>query len=217
MIRIILIRHGQTEGNLKKRYIGTTDEDLCAEGMMQVLGKRDLFLKLILPQPDSTRETVMVSSPMKRCLQTAELILGKEMDQKTLLIEDSLRECDFGKFENRNYIEMAGDPEYQQWIDSGGLMPFPGGESQGTFQERTCRGFERFLERYFRDDKDPDSPDRNVILTLFVHGGTIMSLMDRYCASKKPYYEWMVGNAEGYAGLLRKTDHSWVIESEEKI
>ena len=35
-MKIILIRHGMTEGNLKRRYIGTTDEDLintdCLKG-----------------------------------------------------------------------------------------------------------------------------------------------------------------------------------------
>ena len=35
-MKIILIRHGMTEGNLKRRYIGTMDEDLintdCLKG-----------------------------------------------------------------------------------------------------------------------------------------------------------------------------------------
>ncbi len=51
----------------------------------------------------------------------------------------SLRECDFGLFENHNYIELSS-PEYQAWIDSGG-RPFPEGESREAFIRRTLEGF----------------------------------------------------------------------------
>lgn len=29
---IVLIRHGMTEGNVSRRYIGITDENLCPKG-----------------------------------------------------------------------------------------------------------------------------------------------------------------------------------------
>ena len=32
-MKIVLIRHGATAGNIEKRYIGITDEDLCASGI----------------------------------------------------------------------------------------------------------------------------------------------------------------------------------------
>ena len=32
MKKIVIIRHGKTEGNTKKRYIGRTDEGLCNIG-----------------------------------------------------------------------------------------------------------------------------------------------------------------------------------------
>ena len=37
-ILVYLIRHGKTEGNLKKAYIGVTDQPLCLEGRAE-LGK----------------------------------------------------------------------------------------------------------------------------------------------------------------------------------
>lgn len=36
MIDIFFIRHGATEGNLRRRYIGRTDEPLCEAGIAQV-------------------------------------------------------------------------------------------------------------------------------------------------------------------------------------
>ena len=63
MLKIWLIRHGMTEGNRYQRYIGVTDEPLCEEG-------RELLGKFTYPKP----QAVFVS-PLKRCLETATILL----------------------------------------------------------------------------------------------------------------------------------------------
>ena len=40
-MKIVLIRHGATKGNLEKRYIGRTDEDLCGEVRDKARNARD--------------------------------------------------------------------------------------------------------------------------------------------------------------------------------
>lgn len=50
---------------------------------------------------------------------------------------------DFGAFEGHNYQELAGDPAYQRWIDSGGTLPFPEGESREEFIRRNVAGYEK--------------------------------------------------------------------------
>jgi broad specificity phosphatase PhoE len=77
----------------------------------------------------------VVSSPMKRCVQTAEIYFpGQEP-----VIQEKLRESDFGLFENKNYEELKDEPEYQKWLDSGGTIPFPGGESHEAFLKTVQR------------------------------------------------------------------------------
>ena len=44
---------------------------------------------------------------MLRCRQTAEIIYGK-----TDYIENDLRECDFGEFENKCFEELKDNPDY---------------------------------------------------------------------------------------------------------
>ena len=61
-MKLIFIRHGKTAGNLERRYIGRTDEPLCDEGIAEILGK------------EYHDADIVVASPMKRCVQTAELI-----------------------------------------------------------------------------------------------------------------------------------------------
>ena len=68
MIKIYLIRHGQTPGNKLSRYIGTTDEPLSEEG-------RAFLEKLDYPMPDT-----LYVSPLLRCVETAGILFPeKEM------------------------------------------------------------------------------------------------------------------------------------------
>lgn len=171
-MKILLIRHGLTAGNLEKRYIGRTDEPLCPEGVSELR-------KCRFP-----RCAVLVSSPMRRCVQTAEILFPAQ----EIYICEALRECDFGGFEGRNYAGLNGDPAYQAWIDSGGNLPFPGGESPVGFRERCCDGFRQMTQTY--------SGTESIALT--VHGGTIMSILSQFALPHRDYYDWTTANAHGW-------------------
>lgn len=171
-MKILLIRHGKTAGNLEKRYNGRTDEPLCPDGISEL--KQCSF-----PVCD-----ILVSSPLQRCLQTAELLFPA---QKIHVCRD-LRECDFGDFEGKNHAELNGSPLYQTWIDSGGTMPFPNGESPEEFRARSCDGFRRTVCGF----RDADS------IAFVVHGGTIMSVLSEFALPCRGYYDWMTDNAHGW-------------------
>ena len=168
----ILIRHGQTQGNLEHRYIGCrTDEPLCPEGIASLQGKS---------YPPAAKVFV---SPMKRCLETAVLLYP---DVPTEVVED-FGECDFGNWENKNYADLNGREDYQAWIDSGGEMPFPGGESRAEFAARCVRAFDELLTRNLQED-----------CAIIAHGGTIMAIMERYAKPKGNYYDFQARNGNGY-------------------
>ena len=79
MAELYLIRHGKTYGNTLGRYIGTTDEELCEEGreaLKRLKAGRDFA---------AVRPGVVYASPLKRCVQTAE-ILFPEIPVLPLLI-----------------------------------------------------------------------------------------------------------------------------------
>lgn len=175
MLKLYLIRHGMTEGNRLKRYIGTTDEPLCEEG-------RNALLNKTFDQP----EKVFVS-PLLRCRQTADLYFPG-MEQT--VIED-LAECDFGDFENKNFKELSGNKDYQAWIDSNGTLPFPNGESREHFLERNRRGLKQVLAICESEEIH--------FAALVIHGGTIMNLMHVYGEPQKSFYEWHVENGCGIA------------------
>lgn len=180
-VRICIVRHGKTAGNVKRGYIGCrTDEDLCPEGRaeLETFAGQGVY-------PDA--ETLYIS-PMKRCRQTAEIIWPHRAGQAH--VEEDLRECDFGDFDGKSYEELSGVPDFQHWIDSDGKEAFPGGESPADFQDRSCRAFEKVLSEIFRSGASSAA--------LAVHGGTIMSVMQRYADPGKTFYDWHVWNGDGF-------------------
>lgn len=180
MLKIILVRHGATPGNLEKKYIGSTDEELSGWGIQDLLQKRDT---LCYPAADK-----LYVSPLKRCRQTARL-LYPVLEQ--VIIED-LRECDFGQFENKNYLQLQENPAYQLWVDSGGVMAFPEGEHPEDFRRRCVKAFLEVLKREEAGSGEGET------LAFVVHGGTIMSVMAALCTEEKGYFDWQVLNGGGY-------------------
>ena len=178
-IKIWLIRHGMTAGNRQQRYVGTTDELLCEEGRQQIILKRQLI------KSDQDIQNVYVS-PMLRCRETAEILFPAVSQIK----EAGFRECSFGEFEYRNYQELNGHPDYQAWIDSNGILAFPGGESKEECAVRNLEGFQRAVTACIREAITEAA--------LVVHGGTIMNIMEKYALPKKEFYEWHIGNGCGY-------------------
>ena len=184
MIKIALIRHSKTEGNLKGRYIGKTDEHLCEEGIKLAKSKK-------FPQVSH-----IFLSPLKRCIETSNIIYG---ELKPVIFEE-LRECDFGDFENKNYKELSGNKDYQKWIDSNGKMPFPNGETTEQFKERSIIGFDKVVHNIIKNKINSAS--------IIAHGGTIMAILDKYSYPNKEFYCWQVDNCCGY--LIEIDECLWI-------
>ena len=171
-MKITLIRHGMTLGNLEKRYIGRTDETLCPEGIAKLEDKK------------IEKSEILISSPMKRCIETAEILFPRQSFE----ICDNMRESDFGDFERKTSEELSSDKRYQEWIDSNGEMEFPNGELPSDFRNRCCLAFEQITEKYSYAKS----------IAFVVHGGTIMAIMGKYSEPHQDYYNWMTGNASGW-------------------
>ncbi|MBQ3406119.1 MAG: histidine phosphatase family protein [Lachnospiraceae bacterium] len=170
-MELYFIRHGRTPGNKEKRYIGRTDESILPESAADL---RECAARGKYGYPE-----VLFVSPMKRCIETADIIYpGMEMH----IIRD-FRECDFGSFEGKNYRELSGNPDYQKWIDSGGTMSFPEGESMEEMTNRVMKGFYKALD--VANGRDA---------AFVVHGGTIMAVMSRIDGGN--FYDYQLDNGE---------------------
>lgn len=198
-ITLVIIRHGETKSNREHRYLGKTDELLSEEGKEELTeqGKLGAY-----PSVD-----ILFTSPMKRCIQTADILYP---GVSAVPVEE-WTEMDFGAFEGKNYFELRGDERYQTWIDSNGMLPFPGGESREDFILRCEKGFCR-IQREVAKREGKEEIER---IGLVVHGGTIMALMSRYRGGE--YFDYQVGNGRGYICMVKDFEGKPEITEVKKI
>jgi probable phosphoglycerate mutase len=121
--RLILVRHGETALTQQGRYSGRGDPELTDEGQAQAMAAAGRVAGL------SREVTAIVTSPLRRCVRTAELISAEVGAVPVTVIED-LIECDFGRWEGLTFAEVQErwPREMQAWLSSTSVAP-PGGES----------------------------------------------------------------------------------------
>lgn len=136
---IILIRHGQTEWNVKGQLQGSKNSALTDLGKRQadnIAGKVCALVK--------DYDFKVIVSPLGRAIQTAEIItsaLGVSVDMT--IVDPLLREQAFGFWEGMTYEEIK--TRYpDQWEslqgDSWNYAP-PGGESYRMISDRAAAWF----------------------------------------------------------------------------
>ena len=189
-MKLILIRHGATRGNLEHRYLGSTDEALLESEKLRLTGAAVRHRTRLDPV------SLVYISPMKRCRETAEILFpGRQFTEAECLME-----CCFGDFEYRNYQELAGNADYQRFIDSGGTCGFPGGETQAEFIKRVSDGFLKLpmaaqpVKALLTPAGSCEERDEESECALVVHGGTIMALLSAFSEPHGDYFKWQTGN-----------------------
>ena len=211
-IRLTLIRHGATLSNKEGRYLGKTDEALSPEGIG--------MLKKAVTGGNYPTADLLFSGPMKRCLETTQILYPGQ----TPIFVPEWTEMDFGAFEGHNYQELSGDPAYQRWIDSGGTLPFPEGESREEFIRRNVAGYEKmlyYMKMILERSAASEQGDYNTgsektelersdeigaqdagiqSVSAVVHGGTIMALLSHFLGEQ--YFNYQVKCGQGYSGWL---------------
>lgn len=131
----------------------------------------------------SAEKKHVISSGMKRCEETLELLYG-EIPHDT---NRNFGEMDFGEFEMRSYEQMKNDPAYIAWISGDNDANItPGGESGVIMTSRVIRALESLLN----DGKDT---------LLVTHGGVIAAIMAHiYPEENKNRYQWQPSAGGGY-------------------
>ncbi len=130
------VRHGLTELNRDKRVGGRVDVPLIDEGREQAREAREMV--------EGTDFDVVISSPLSRALETAEIVSGAGRDAIT--VDEGCVERSFGEMEGMypsDIREKLPKVEYIRIGDVNYSLNPPGGE---TFEELHARA-EKFLSR----------------------------------------------------------------------
>lgn len=146
-MKIYYVRHGQTDYNLaKKMQGGETEKDLNQEGIRQAYKtKKEL---------ENIEYDIVICSPMKRTIQTAEII--NEGRNIPIIIDEGIRERKLGEYEEKDVTE---ETEKNIW-DYKANNDIQGGENLYEFEKRIIE----FL-------KDTKKKYDNKKVLIVAHGG----------------------------------------------
>ncbi len=137
VIRVYLVRHGQTLWNAEGRHQGKMDSELSAVGRSQTAR----LARALAPVPFAA----VYSSPLTRAWDTALVIAAPHRLSVVPVAE--LREINLGAWEGLTEGEITqrfGDVVARRRRDPIGVVP-PGGESLAQVQARALRAMQEIL------------------------------------------------------------------------
>jgi phosphoserine phosphatase len=138
-VRLLLVRHGETEWNRQTRFQGQIDVPLNDNGRQQAQ-KAGEFLQHVTID-------FAVSSSMVRPKETAEIILGQHPSVK-LELQDGLREISHGLWEGKleTEIEQEFPGELQRWRLVPAEVQMPEGENLQQVWERSVAAWQAIVQ-----------------------------------------------------------------------
>ena len=142
-MRLILVRHGETEHDCGQRYWGSTDIKLNDNGLKQAQRLKERLA--------SEKIDVIYCSKRIRARKTAETIA--EAHNIEIKEADELNEIDFGKIEGLTFGDISEKyPELtEQWLKWSQNLAFPDGENFEQFNNRALR-FIKTLRKHSEDE-----------------------------------------------------------------
>jgi phosphoserine phosphatase len=148
-IRLLLVRHGETDWNRQGRFQGQIDVPLNDNGRHQA----NLAAEFLRDVPLD----FAVSSPMLRPRETAELIL-QHHEQVSLQFLDGLREISHGDWEGKLEPEVAVDypGELEQWRLHPEQVQMPNGENLTDVWQRGIAAWEQIVAMAKADLNQPN-------------------------------------------------------------
>jgi broad specificity phosphatase PhoE len=133
---IVLVRHGRTDANARGLLLGRADPTLDDEGRLQAAR-----LAAALGPLHGAR---VVTSPLARCRQTAEVIVGASAHEVPLDVDEAWIELDYGAFDGLGAGDVPADT-WAAWRADVAWAP-EGGESLAALGARVRSACESLAE-----------------------------------------------------------------------
>ncbi|MEH2073883.1 MAG: histidine phosphatase family protein [Nostoc sp.] len=138
-VRLLLVRHGETDWNRQTRFQGQIDVPLNDNGRQQSQKAGEFLQEVAID--------FAVSSTMLRPKETAEIILKQHPNVK-LDLQDGLREISHGLWEGKleTEIEQEFPGELQRWRLVPAQVQMPEGENLQEVWERSVAAWQSIVE-----------------------------------------------------------------------
>ncbi len=164
MATVLLVRHGRTTANADGVLAGRAGGvalDQIGRDQATLTGRRLAVVPLV----------GVVSSPLERCLQTAQLILDRQSGSPATPVEEGITECDYGQWQGRALGDLAKEDLWSVVQSQPSAVMFPGGESMPAMQARSVAAIRR-LDAAFEAQHGPGA-----VWVAVSHGDIIKSIL----------------------------------------
>ena len=164
MATVILVRHGRTTANATGILAGRTPSVFLDDtGEEQAIRTAERLAAIPLAG--------IVSSPLERCVQTAEFARQQQSKAAQLLIEPELSECDYGLWQGRKLQDLAAEELWKTVQSAPSAVTFPGGEAMAGMQSRAVAAIRR------HDAAIEAEHGAEAVWAAFSHGDIIKSVL----------------------------------------
>lgn len=189
-VDLYLVRHGLTDWNKERRYLGHTDRDVLVEELGKLSGLKKELSKLSF--------NAVYTSDLIRCQST----LNYLNLSKVGWMDNRLREMNFGEWEGKTYEELKGKPAYRKWIDNWEQGRTPSGESGLGFKRRVNAFVGQLLE---------SGVTGNILVV--THGGVIRYILAKFRAVNSFWESPAVGHGQCLRMRLIEKEGEWTCNS----
>lgn len=187
-LRLLLVRHGETEWNRQGRFQGQIDVPLNDNGRQQARQVAE-FLK-------DVPIDFAVSSSMSRPRETAELALAHH-PQVSLSLEDGFREISHGTWEGQFEADIEKDypGELERWRQVPAEVQMPSGENLQQVWERAIATWNQVVAAALAN---PDQPKTGLVVA---HDATNKVILC-YIAGAGPEQFWSFKQGNGAVSVI---------------
>jgi len=184
--RLILIRHGETDYNVEKKYYGFSNPPLNDIGTWQA---ERLYERLKIDKINT-----VYSSDLKRAYHTAKIAFK---NQKITVAQD-LRELNFGIFEGLTHQQIMKKHSkiYKNWIRKPFAVEIPKGETLINFKKRVLKILKFIISK--------NTGQTTAVIT---HGGPIKIVLNDIL--KKSFKEfWLMKQESAALNIIDYTNET---------
>lgn len=164
MATVILVRHGRTTANATGLLAGR-----AAGISLDKIGREQAAL--MAGRLAAVPVVGVVSSPLERCRETAQLILDRQAGTPYAPVDIDLTECDYGLWQGRTLSDLATEDLWPAVQSQPSAVVFPGGESMAAMQARSVAAVRRH-DAAFEAEHGPGA-----VWAAVSHGDIIKSIL----------------------------------------
>ena len=204
MPTVLLLRHGRSTANTAGLLAGRTPGvllDDVGRAQVQAVAQRLAVVPL----------AAVVSSPVQRCVDTAEAVRAVGGPRGTLArrpdlhLDDRLSECDYGDWTNRPLKELVKEPEWTVVQQHPSAAQFPGGEALREVQARAVEAVRQHDARLRREVGE------HAVWVAVTHGDVIKALVADAVGSHLDTFQRIVADPASVTAIRYTTTRPFLL------